>query len=350
MGLELDLFANVGGFELEPTFETASSRLALFGASGSGKSLTLEAIAGLLTPQRGHIRVNDVPLFDSDINLDLKPQARRIGYVTQGYHLFPHLTALQNAAYSFRNKRLGREKAAGWLEQMELAEFASSYPHELSGGQQQRVALARALASEPRLLLLDEPFAALDDLVRATLRRRVSDLLSALAVPLVLVTHDLSEATMLADTLAVYEAGRVVQLGSAHEVMYRPVSASVAKLVGMSNLLDVKPLGGAWMRWGDDRLELPHATEATLLGIRPERVRVLADGRQDDNTVEGTLLQITLQGKDTLLTFQVTNNKLDVLLSETEVRRSGLTIGQKVRLTLPKDDLHSFPSRTSSSA
>ena len=348
--LELDLFANVGGFELEPTFETASSRLALFGASGSGKSLTLEAIAGLLTPQRGRIYVNDVPLFDSDTKLNLKPQGRRIGYVTQGYHLFPHLTALQNVAYSFRNKRLGRERARGWLEQMELAPFVSRYPHELSGGQQQRVALARALASEPRLLLLDEPFAALDDLVRATLRRRVSDLLSALAVPLVLVTHDLSEATMLADTLAVYEAGRVVQLGSAHEVMYRPVSASVAKLVGMSNLLEVEPLGGAWVRWGDGRLELPHATRTTLLGIRPERVRVLADGPQDDNTVEGTLLQITLQGKDTLLTFQVTNNKLEVLLSETEVRRSGLTIGQKVRLSLPKDDLHPFSSPTSNSA
>ena len=353
MSLELDLFANVGGFELEPTFVTTGSRLALFGASGSGKSLTLEAIAGLLTPQRGRIYVNNVPLFDSSTKLNLKPQARRVGYVAQGYHLFPHLTALQNVAYSFRNKRLGRERARGWLGQMELTEFASRYPHELSGGQQQRVALARALASEPRLLLLDEPFAALDDLVRATLRRRVSDLLSRLAVPLVLVTHDLSEATMLADTLAIYEAGRVVQLGSAHEVMHHPVSPSVAKLVGMNNLLEVEPLGGTWVRWGAGRLELPHPTHAALLGIRPERIRVLPDDTKDitkDNTVEATLSQITLQGKDALLSFRASKDTLDVLLSETEVRRSGLVSGRKVRLALPKDDLHPFSSPTSNSA
>ena len=229
MGLELDIFASLEGFHLAPTFRTESSRLALFGASGSGKSLTLEAVAGLLTPQRGRIRTEGTLLFDSARGVDLKPQRRRVGYVAQGYHLFPHLTALQNVAYSFRDKRLGRKKASAWLGQMELAEFAMRYPHELSGGQQQRVALARALASEPRLLLLDEPFAALDDLVRTTLRRRVSDLLSHLEVPLVLVTHDLSEATMLADTLAVYEAGRVVQLGSAQEVMHRPVSRPRAR-------------------------------------------------------------------------------------------------------------------------
>ena len=355
MGLEVDIRAHLEGFRLEPSFRTQSSRLALFGASGSGKSLTLEAIAGLLKPQHGHIRVNGTALFDSERALDLKPQQRRIGYVAQGYHLFPHLTALQNVAYSFRDKHLGRKKASAWLGQMELAEFAVRYPHELSGGQQQRVALARALASEPRLLLLDEPFAALDDLVRATLRRRVSDLLSHLEVPLVLVTHDLSEATMLADTLAIYEAGRVVQLGSAAEVMHRPVSSSVAKLVGMSNLLDVQPLGGARAQWGEEVLELPHATQSTQLGLRPERVRVLANheeqNKKQNNVVVATLVQTSLQGKDALLTFRVFGSgSLEALLSETEVRHLGLEVGQRVQLSLPIDDLHPFPSRTSSSS
>ncbi len=353
-GLELHIHATLEGFVLEPSFRTASSRLALFGASGSGKSLTLEAIAGLLTPGRGHIRVGGTPLFDSARRIDLKPQRRRIGYVAQGYHLFPHLTALQNVAYSFR-KGSGRERAQAWLSQMELSDFAARYPHELSGGQQQRVALARALASEPRLLLLDEPFAALDDLVRATLRRRVSDLLSRLEVPLVLVTHDLSEATMLADTLAVYEAGRVVQLGSAQEVMHRPASSSVAKLVGMSNLLEVEPLGGTQVRWGEAVLTLPHATSTSLLGVRPERVRVIgsSNSAQNDlreNVLNAALLQTSLQGKDALLTLHVSNSgTLEVLLPETEVRRLGLTVGREVRLCLPKTDLHPFSPRTSSS-
>ena len=353
MGLELDIRTTLEGFRLEPSFSTSSSRLALFGASGSGKSLTLEAIAGLLTPERGHIRVNGTPLFDSAQNIDLKPQRRRIGYVAQGYHLFPHLTALQNVAYSFRNKRSGREKARGWLKQMELSEFSSRYPHELSGGQQQRVALARALASEPRLLLLDEPFAALDDLVRATLRRRVTHLLSHLDVPLVLVTHDLSEATMLADTLAIVEAGRVVQLGSAQEVMHRPVSPSVAKLVGMSNLLDVEPLGGARVKWGKEVLDLAQPASTSSLGIRPERVRVVVGASKDehDNIFSATLLQTSLQGKDALLTCQVLGcGSLEVLLPETDVRRLGLVVGQEVKLSLPKADLHTFPPRTSSSS
>ena len=348
MGLELDIHTPLEGFTLAPSFETESSRLALFGASGSGKSLTLEAVAGLLTPERGYIRTNGAPLFDSEKGVNLKPQQRRIGYVAQGYHLFPHLTALQNVAYSFRDKRVGREKALSWLEQMELTSFASRYPHELSGGQQQRVALARALASEPRLLLLDEPFAALDDLVRATLRRRVSDLLSHLDVPLVLVTHDLSEATMLADTLAIYEAGRVVQLGSAETVMHTPVSPSVAKLVGMSNLLEVQPLEDVWVRWGEEVLTLAHPASTSLLGIRPERVRVLANKQvdvetQQDNVLRVILVQTSLQGRDALLTFQAPGcGPVEVIRPETEVRRLGLEVGQSVHLSLPKDDLHPF--------
>lgn len=353
MGLELNIRTTLEGFVLEPTFKTESSRLALFGASGSGKSLTLEAIAGLLTPERGHIRTNGTPLFDSARSINLKPQQRRTGYVAQGYHLFPHLTALQNVAYSFRDKRMGRERACDWLGQMELTSFALRYPSELSGGQQQRVALARALASEPRLLLLDEPFAALDDLVRSTLRRRVSDLLSRLDVPLVLVTHDLSEATMLADTLAIYEAGRVVQLGSAAEVMHRPVSPSVAKLVGMSNLLEVQPLEGAQVRWREAVLALARPASTSLLGIRPERVRVLASeevGRepQQDNVLNATLTQTSLQGRDALLTFQVSGcGPIEVVLPETEVRRLGLAAGREVYLSLPKDDLHPFSSPVS---
>ena len=350
-GLELDIRARLEGFRLGPSLSTASSRLALFGASGSGKSLTLEAIAGLLTPERGHIYVNGIPLFDSSQKIDLKPQRRRVGYVAQGYHLFPHLTALQNVAYSFRNKRLGQEKARAWLSQMELTDFASRYPHELSGGQQQRVALARALASEPRLLLLDEPFAALDELVRATLRRRVSDLLSHLDVPLVLVTHDLSEATMLADTLAIYEAGRVVQLERPQEVMHRPVSPSVARLVGMSNLLEVEPLGGTKVKWGEAVLALSQPVPTSSLGIRPERVRVVAQGGEGEhsNVLEATLLQTSLQGRDALLTCRILGSgPLEVLLPETEVRRLGLTVGREVKLSLPEADLHAF-SRTSNS-
>ena len=218
--LALDFALQLGRFELAPRFTSASRRLALYGASGSGKSLTLEVVAGLVRPASGVVRVGGETFFDAARRLNLSPQARRVGYVPQQYLLFPHLSAAENVRYGLRDA--SNTRVHDLLELVGLLEHAHKRPHQLSGGQQQRVALARALASEPKVLLLDEPFAALDDIVRTSLRRYLAELLARLGTPTVLVTHDLVEATMLADEIAVYRSGRVVQLGPGDDLFLRP--------------------------------------------------------------------------------------------------------------------------------
>ncbi len=203
------------GFALDVQLHTDAKRLVLLGPSGAGKSLTLKAVAGLLRPDRGHIRVGDRVLFDAQQQLDLPPQARQLGYLFQDYALFPHLNVRQNIGFAlrggFRNPHhdTAPDLVKYWLERFELSHCAGSYPHQLSGGQKQRVALARALAGEPKALLLDEPFAALDQQLRRQLRSDLLQLLTQLQLPLLLITHDASDAEVLGQHVIELQHGRL---------------------------------------------------------------------------------------------------------------------------------------------
>jgi molybdate transport system ATP-binding protein len=183
-------------FELDVAFRSDAKRLVLYGPSGAGKSQTLQLLAGLSTPEQGHVRIGERLLFDSARGIDLRPQQRALAYLFQDYALFPHLTVLQNIGFSLRSgwlnpRRNARDEAvARWLHAFELEPVAHQYPAQLSGGQRQRVALARALVAEPRALLLDEPFAALDRALRLRLRAELAELQSQLDIPMLLITHD----------------------------------------------------------------------------------------------------------------------------------------------------------------
>ncbi len=204
-------------FELDVAFRSDATRLVLFGPSGAGKTLTLKAISGLIRPDAGHVRMNGATLFDSTAAVDLPARRRGIGYLFQEYALFPHLDVGQNIAFGrdkgWRNPR--RRAADGavdrWLDALGLRALAARYPDELSGGQRQRVAIARALLSEPRALLLDEPFAALDAPLRSRLRADLSALQAELALPIVLITHDPSDVDAFADEVLAIEAGRALR-------------------------------------------------------------------------------------------------------------------------------------------
>lgn len=236
--LSVDIAHRVGSFDLNAKFETGSGIAVVVGPSGSGKSLTLRLVAGIERPDHGRILLDRDTLVDRSNGTFVPPQDRRVGMVFQDSLLLPHRTVLDNVALAVRHrsKQDRRADARRWLEEVEAEEWADRHPHQLSGGQAQRVALARALAGEPRILLLDEPFNALDPPVRHRLRLLVMDLVRRRQVPTLFVTHDATEAFLLADEIHVIEHGEVTQSGPPAEVRLRPRSAFAAELAG-SNLV-----------------------------------------------------------------------------------------------------------------
>lgn len=214
--------------------------LALVGPSGSGKSSLLRCIAGLLTPREGRIVCGGETWLDTARGTDVPTPRRRIGLVFQSYALFPHLTALENVIEGLGHRSAGerRERALGLLRLVHLAGLEDRRPRQLSGGQQQRVAVARALARDPHALLLDEPFSAVDRSTRERLYGELAELRRDLRMPTILVTHDLDEATMLADRLCILSHGATLQTGTPLEVLQRPVSVAVARLVGLKNIFE----------------------------------------------------------------------------------------------------------------
>ncbi|KAI3590391.1 Molybdenum ABC transporter ATP-binding protein ModC (plasmid) [Cupriavidus sp. U2] len=212
--------------------------LALVGPSGAGKTSVLRVLSGLMKPERGRVIVAGQIWCDTDRGIFVPPQRRHVGLVFQNYALMPHLSAQENVELSLLHlsPRARRAQAIAWLEHMHLAaDVQARRPSALSGGQQQRVALARALAREPKLLLLDEPFSAVDQMSRQALYRLLADLRSELAIPMLLVTHDLNEARLLADHLVVMDGGEVLQEGPPQSIQRKPRNARVADLLGIQN-------------------------------------------------------------------------------------------------------------------
>ncbi|HSM59112.1 MAG TPA: ABC transporter ATP-binding protein [Candidatus Sulfomarinibacteraceae bacterium] len=237
--LEIEIQKQLRDYVLDLSLSAPGGATVLFGRSGSGKSMTLACVAGLARPDEGRIIINGCTFFDSRAGVDLRPQERRVGYVTQDYLLFPHMTVWQNVAFglvkqSRREQARIVQEALAWLG---LEHLAQQRPGELSGGQQQRVALARALVIRPQVLLLDEPFSALDSPTRIRLRQDLQRLQQELDVPLLFVTHDLAEALLLGEQMAVMDSGHLLQLDTPQAIRRSPANALVAELVGRDDLL-----------------------------------------------------------------------------------------------------------------
>jgi molybdate transport system ATP-binding protein len=239
MSLQARLDVNLGTLSLNVDLEVASGEMiAVIGPNGAGKTTLLRALAGLVPLSSGRVTIDDLVLDDTASDLWLPPERRPVGVVFQDYLLFPHLSALDNVAFGLRARGVAkvdaRRQASAWLEQVGLTDHAGQRPRALSGGQAQRVALARALVTGPRLLLLDEPLAAVDVAARGDLRRTLKAALAAFAGARILVTHDPLEAATLADRIVVLERGAVVQTGTVADVTARPRSPWVAEMVGLN--------------------------------------------------------------------------------------------------------------------
>ncbi len=233
MRLDIRICKEVKGFSLDIEWEIGNELTVLFGYSGAGKSMTLQSLAGIATPDEGHIVLDGKVYFDSAAGINEPPQKRPFGYVFQDLALFPHMTLKENIAYGGKgmSSRARNERADEMIRLFRLKGLERKLPSEISGGQKQRAALARALIRRPDLLLLDEPFSALDNPVRVEMRKILRDIRREFTIPIVLVTHDMFEAYTMADRMIIYAGGKIVQTGAPSEILRCPVSPDVEALI-----------------------------------------------------------------------------------------------------------------------
>ena len=311
--------------------------LALLGPSGCGKTTTLNLVAGFVEPTAGRI------LVDGEDVTGRPPHLRGLGVVFQSYALFPHLSVRENVAFGLRERRVPKaevERRVGEaLGLVRLDRDGRQRPGELSGGMQQRVALARALVYQPRVLLLDEPLAALDKKLREEMRDELRAIQRSVGITTIFVTHDQAEALGLADRIAVMNRGRIEQLGEPREVYERPATRFVADFIGASTVLrgpavaaDRVAIGGATLRMAEGR---PRPAGATVeLAIRPERV--LLASAPGDNVLDARVEGLVYQGAQTEVTARLADGQR-VLAFVPEPVPVPLAIGETVRLHLPAD-------------
>jgi len=242
--LKVTIKKKLQNFHLTADWSTKGNITCLFGYTGSGKSLTLKTIAGLIKPDYGYITSHNVTFFDSDRRIDLPPQKRDIGFVFQNNMLFPHMTVYQNILYGFCGTGNDKKKRIGdILKIFRLDSLENRYPHQISGGQQQRTAIARAVMRGPKLLLLDEPFNSLDYAVKIKMYQSILMYKEYFDIPIILVTHDMDELRCLADWIVLYSEGRIEQEGTPEDVFLMPKNRVSARLVGTKNLLDGEVVG-----------------------------------------------------------------------------------------------------------
>ncbi len=320
--IAFDLDLQLGGFHLMARHAATRPQLAIVGPSGSGKTATLRALAGLFGAQAGSVSYGATRVEA------VATERRRIGYVPQGAGLFPHLTVWRQLTFG-----VGADPglAAHWLARLGLGGLENRLPNELSGGQRQRVALAQALARAPRLLLLDEPFAALDAPVRGELRRELRRLQQETAIASVIVTHDAEEAALLAEEILVLIDGRIVQAGLRREVFDRPRSPQVARLLGIPNLLPGQVKQPGRIICGD--IEFPAATGAHAAGapvfwrVAPELVRIAAAG-----LLHASIEEVLDLGTTTEVALRLGP---DLILRARDAGAPALAAGERCRFDLP---------------
>ena len=298
-------FAAVDGVDLEVR---RGQFITLLGPSGSGKTTTLRMIAGFLTQDEGSIEIAGEEMRQ------VPPHKRDVGMVFQNYALFPHMTAAQNVAFPLQMRNVPRpeqqRRVAEALELVKLATFGDRYPRQLSGGQQQRIALARAIVFRPRLLLMDEPLGALDKKLREALQLEILRISRRLKATVIYVTHDQEEALVMSDRIAIFDRGRIQQLGTGEDLYERPISIFVANFVGESNMLRgrfERDGEGSWLRRGEWRWRIAPSTpgaadlgdgDPAALVVRPENLRVVAlDAARDGaNGVDAAVTEVLYLG------------------------------------------------------
>lgn len=285
MSLLIDIEKRLGSFHLQVQLQAQDEVTALSGASGCGKSMTLKCIAGIVTPDRGRIVLNDRVLFDSAAHIDLPPQRRRMGYLFQNYALFPTMTVEKNILCAISGSKTEKGAAlSDAVRRFRLEGLEHHYPAQLSGGQQQRVALARILCSQPEVILLDEPFSALDSYLKWDLELKLSDFLENFSGPILWVSHDRGEVFRNCKRVCVLDQGASQGTFTLRQLFHEPETEAAARLSGCKNIVEAVPAGSAVTlpAWG---LTLscgkPVPADICQAGIRARHVMTVPEGTPD---------------------------------------------------------------------
>lgn len=349
---------------LDVTFNCQKGEmLALIGPSGSGKTTVLRSIVGLHQSEQGFVKCQEELWQDSSAGHFLATHQRKVGMVFQNYALFPHLTAIQNVQESLAHlpKQAGSEYAKEILSRVHLSGLEDRYPKTLSGGQQQRVAVARALAREPKVLLLDEPFSAVDQVTRRRLYRELAELRRTLSMPIILVTHDLEEATLLADKLCILHKGVTLQTGTPLDVAAHPVSATVARLMDQQNLFVAHVVSHnpqaqkTLIRWRGVVLEANYQPDY-LPGVKVcwmiQSANVLLHRRhrpsngERENPLSGIVASYTVLSEYAIAQIACDapeNIVITMTLPIHVARRNDLGQGEQVKISLLAEGIHLMP-------
>ncbi len=294
MAMEVKIHKKLGEYELDVHWKSTKKRIGILGASGSGKSLTLKSIAGIEHPDQGHIQIGDHVLYDSDSRICLKPQKRNVGYMFQNYALFPTMTVEQNVGAGLAgDKKKKQEQVQKMIRHFRLEGLEKRLPRELSGGQQQRVALARIMAYEPSVILLDEPFSALDVFLKDRLQQEMMELLSDYDGTVILVSHSRDEIYSFSEEVLVIEDGHGIRLGPVKEVFNAPRYKTAARLTGCKNIADVYRMDAQTVYVKDWDVQLIFKGRSV-----PENVKAIGIRAHDLIPVYGTISGAMLKVKE----------------------------------------------------
>ncbi|MFQ5868118.1 MAG: ABC transporter ATP-binding protein [bacterium] len=353
--LKVNIRKRLGKFFLNISFEAKEEMVVLFGPSGEGKTTTLNCIAGIIKPDEGKIEINGKIMFDSVNRINVPINKRNIGYVFQEDTLFPHLNVYENVAYGLRQPRGDDQQEAEEIKKMlhllRLKGLENHYPAQLSGGQKQRVAIARTLINKPQILLMDEPFSALDSAVREKLRQDLSRIHHRFRITILYVTHDMKEAFILGDKIAVLNKGRLEQMGDRKKVFYRPKTRNVARFVGTKNIFDgevnfLNPEANI-MKIKNEKLEVETNYYPLELGdratfcIRPEEI--MMGGKRKENLFKGRIVEVVPQGPSYRLYLRIARDHdydflMDVLRHV--YFKLNLGVNKEITVSLPRDAIH----------
>lgn len=348
MSLFIDIKKGLSSFDLDVSMKIEGGIIGFLGASGSGKSMTLKCIAGLERPNNGKIIVNNKVIFDSENKIDIKTKDRKIGFLFQNYALFPHMTIKDNIEIGLEHmsKDEKNKLSSNYIKKFGLEGLEKRYPWQLSGGQQQRVALARALITEPDILLLDEPFSALDNHLRATMERELVELLKDYEGTVVFVTHDIAEAYRVCEKIIVFDSGVAKEVREKNILFERPQSLAEAKLTGCKNISRAKKLDNNFVFAEEWNLKLKCLEEDSddieYIAIRSHNIKLL-NNEIGENVIDVIVENIVENPFDyTLYIKKARSNKAQLIHFTISKEKMKFSINDKIKVSFEPKYLFTF--------